>query len=140
MSDSTSSPINIPKKVTKSKFSFNEPPSDASHYYFELEIEINGEKKTFKKIEDKKYTLFFDVDQNIRYNDINDFKVTIAKFPNSDFIPTVLKGKIQQELNSYSLKENNIYIEFTQNDMGFTMCNCYYAGIDFTQMFISPPN
>jgi hypothetical protein len=140
MSDSKTSPINIPKKYTKSKFSFNEPPSDSSHYFFELDIDVNGIKKKFKKIEDKKYTNFIDIKDNIKYNELGLFEVKISKFPNTDFSPKILKDKIEQNNNSYSIKKNDIYIEFTKNDLGNTICNCYYAGIDFTQMFISPPN
>ncbi len=49
MSDFVSSPIDIPKKYTKSKFSFNVPPSDSTKLLFELEIEINNKKKNLQK-------------------------------------------------------------------------------------------
>jgi hypothetical protein len=141
MSGFQSSPINIPKKHSKSKFSFNYPPSDSSNYYFELELILNNsEKKMFRKIENRKYCHIIELDDKIFYNDIKNFKITILKIPQRDNAMSIMKDNIKNNESNYSKKENDIYIEFTKNSVGFAICTCYFVGVDFTDTFISPPN
>ena len=136
-----SSPINIPKKYTKSKYSFNAPPSDSSNFYYELEILFeNNKKKMFRKILDKKYADLIELHDKIKYSDLKSFKIEITKIPNRDNRSYIMKDKINKNLNHFSKKNDDIYIEFSKNNIGYTMCTCYYAGIDFTETFISPPN
>lgn len=137
-----SSPINIPiKKYTKSKYSFNMPPSDSSSYFFELEITMNNyKKKTFRKIEKKKYSDLIKLDDKILYSELIKFNIKITKVPSRDNKVFYMEESIDKNLNHFSKKNNDIYIEFSKNNIGHTMCTCYYAGIDFTETFISPPN
>ena len=136
-----SSPINIPKKYSKSKYSFNVPPSDSSNFYYELEIEFeNKEKKMFRKILDKKYADLIKLEDKIKYSDLTNFKVEITKIPNRENRSYVMSDKIDKKLNHFSKKNDDIYIEFSKNNIGYTMCSVYYAGVDFTETFISPPN
>ena len=51
-----------------------------------------------------------------------------------------MEDVFNKKSNHYSNKNNDIYIEFSKNSVGLTLCTCYYAGIDFTETFISPPN
>jgi hypothetical protein len=141
MSGFQSSPINIPKKRSKSKFSFNYPPSDSSSYYFELELDLNNsKKKMFRKIVDRKYCHLVELDDKIDYNNIKKFKITILKIPQRDSGISIMQDTIKDSESNYSKKENDIYIEFTKNNVGFTVCTCYFVGVDFTNTFISPPN
>ena len=140
MTDSRSSPIQIPKKYVKSNYSFNAPPSDFTKMLFELEIKINDKIKTFRNFEESKWTNFININDKILYKELGDFKVSITKIPSVENSTQTFKNKINKNQNSYSTKENDIYIEFTKNDIGYTICNCYYVGINFTDMFISPPN
>lgn len=141
MSDIKSSPIDIPKKKhSKSTYSFNEPPSDSSTYLFELELFVKKEKKTYRKIENKKYTQFLDVEDRINYKDISKFKVIISKIPSREGVIYNLESKINHKMNYYNERNNDIYIEFTKNVNGFTLCSCYFVGVDFSQIMISPPH
>ena len=141
MTDSRSSPINIPKKYTKSKYSFNVPPSDSSTFFFELEIEFNdNKKKMFRKIEDKKYSNLILLEDNIEYSKLKKFNISITKIPSHDTKKYYMEDTFNKKSNYYSNKNNDIYIEFSKNSVGLTLCNCYYAGIDFTETFVSPPN
>lgn len=136
-----SSPINIPKKHSKSKFSFNLPPSDCQSYFFNLEINFfNGKKKTFKKIVDKKYAQLIDVDDKIKYSEIKNFIATITKIPNHDSKQIILNGDINHDVSNFTKNGDDVYIEFSKNNLSLTLCTCYYIGVDFSQMFISPPN
>jgi len=141
MSEFQSSPINIPKKHSKSKFSFNYPPSDSASYYFELEITFNNlEKKMFRKIENRKYCHLIEINDKIQYKDLQKFKVTIIKIPQRDSPQYIMENDLNKDVTNFSKKENDIYIEFSKNNLGLTICTCYFAGIDFTDTFISPPN
>ena len=136
-----SSPINIPNKHSKSKFSFNLPPSDCQSYFFNLEIKLfNKEKKTFKKIVDRKYAQLIDVDDKIKYNEIKEFTANVIKIPNHDTKQIHLSGKINHDVSNFTQNGDDIYIEFSKNSFDLTLCTCYYIGVDFSQMFISPPN
>lgn len=136
-----SSPINIPKKYTKSNYSFNVPPSDSSKFYYELEIVFeDNKKKMFRKILDKKYADLIELTHKIKYSDLKNFTIEITKIPNRDNRPYIMKDKINKNLNHFSKKSDDIYIEFSKNNIGYTICTCYYAGVDFTETFISPPN
>lgn len=136
-----SSPINIPTKHSKSKFSFNLPPSDCQSYFFNLEINFfNGEKKTFKKIVDRKYAQLIDVEDKIKYSEIKNFSATVIKIPSHDSKQIFLNGDINHNVSNFTQNGEDIYIEFSKNSLSLTLCTCYYIGVDFSQMFISPPN
>jgi hypothetical protein len=136
-----SSPINIPIKHSKSKFSFNLPPSDCQSYFFNLEINFfNGKKKTFKKIVDRKYAQLIDENDKINYGEIKNFKATIIKIPTHDTKELILNGDINHNVTNFTKNAEDIYIEFSKNSLNLTLCTCYYIGIDFSQTFISPPN
>ena len=51
-----------------------------------------------------------------------------------------MKGSINHDLSNFTQKDENFYIEFSKNNKGNTICSCYFIGIDFNSMFISPPN
>ena len=136
-----SSPINIPVKHSKSKFSFNLPPSDCTSYFFSLDIEFfDGNKKTFKKIVDRKYAQLIDIDDRIDYTKIKNFNVTILKIPARDSKKIVINGIINHNVSNFTQNGDDIYIEFSKNSLNLTMCTCYYIGVDFSEIFISPPN
>lgn len=136
-----SSPINIPIKHSKSKFSFNVPPSDCTNFFFNLEINLfNGNKKTFKKIVDRKYAQLIDIDDKIYYNDIKNFRATIIKLPARESKEITLNGDINHNVSYFTQNGNDMYIEFSKNSLNIAICSCYYIGVDFSQIFISPPN
>ena len=136
-----SSPINIPIKHSKSKFSFNVPPSDCTNYFFSLNIEFfDGNKKTFKKIVDRKYAQLIDIDDKIDYTKMKNFNASILKIPSRDNKEILLNGKINHDVSNFTQKGDDIYIEFSKNSFNLAMCSCYYIGVDFSEIFISPPN
>ena len=49
-------------------------------------------------------------------------------------------GEICHDSSTFTQKDENFYIEFSQNNNGNAICTCYFIGVDFNTMFISPPN
>ena len=135
-------PIPIPKKkYTSSRFSFNQPPSGNEKFFFTLKITLsNGEKKTFRKLENKKYTTLIDESHKIKFNDLDKIKVMIDKVPSNDNKEREIECNIDHNSNIFTKKLNDIYIEVTKNSLDFIICKCYYIGVDFDNVFISPPN
>ena len=140
MSSPRSSPINIPKKPVKSKFSFNNPPSDTLSYFFDLEINYDNKKKTFRKISNRKYLLMIDENDKLKYDKISDFKLTMTKIPQCDNKVYVIESKVNQKTSNHSESSDNLYVEITKNFNNDLLFNVYYIGVDLAETFISPPN
>jgi len=129
----------IPIKYTKSYHSFSDPSSPNNKYLFCLELGLKKSFKNINKIESKKYSYIVDIDDNILYSDINYFNIFVAELPfNGQNYQ--MKGKIDHTLSTFSQKDENFYIEFSQNNNGSAICTCYFTGVDFNTIFVSPPN
>ncbi len=136
-----SKPIPIKRPHVPSKYSFNNPPNDNTTYFYELILTfVDNSKKIFKKFDINKYTHLIELDDKIEYSKIKNFNITISKIPNSGIYKKTLCSNIDQNLSSFTKKENDIFIEFSKNGLDYTMCSCYYIGVDFSNIFISPPN
>lgn len=134
-----SKPISI--KYTSSKYSFNDPSFNDSSYLFNLKITIEDNTvKNFTKIEKKKYSNLIELCDNINYSKIKDFKINVIKIPSTEPNEFILESNFNNDTNSFSKRSEDIYIEFTQNNNNITICNCYFIGVDFNSIFISPPN
>lgn len=150
-----------PIKYSKSWHSFSNPSTNSQKYFFELFINYNGEKKIFRKIEDNKKTNLININHEIKFSNIKDFTLSISALPSEfNFIKTnnlfntellikaaskkidlcKMNGIINQNQSSYTQNNEESLIEFSQNSNGYTICNCFYLGIDNLQMCISPPN
>jgi len=136
-----SKPIPIKRQHVPSKYSFNNPPNDNTTYFYELILTFNdNSKKTFKKIDTKKYTQLIELNDQIEYSKIKSFYITISKIPAYGICDKTLSCNIDQNISSFTKRENDIFIEFSKNGVDYTMCSCYYVGVDFSNIFISPPN
>lgn len=134
-----SKPISI--KYSPSKYSFNNPSFNDSSYLFNLKITFEDNKiENFTKIEKKKYSNLIELDDKILYSKIKSFKINIIKIPNLEKKDYILESDFNKDSNSFSKRSEDIYIEFTQNNNNLTICNCYFVGVDFNSIFISPPN
>jgi len=141
MSDIKTVAIPIPIKYSKSWHSFSDPNSQIQKYLFELIIFMtNGEKKIFRNLESNKHSSLISIRNQIKFSNINTFKVCVSKLPDDYSFNYEMEGIINHNNSSYSQQDGNIYIEFSQNSNGFTLCNCSFIGIDFNKICISPPN
>lgn len=130
----------IPIKYTKSYHGFNDPSKPEKKYLFCLELGLNSKSiKNFTKIEDNKYSYMIDIEDNINYGEMINFNVFVSELPfNGQSFS--MNGVINHSLSNFTQKDENFYIEFSQNNTGNTICTCYFTGVDFNTMFVSPPN
>lgn len=156
------SSIPIPIKYSKSWNSFSYPNNNTQKFLFELSIQFSDDNiKTFRKIEDNKKANLISLSHQIKFNDIKKFNVTISIIPseynylNSDFISNTniidkiankkiekchLAGILNQEQSYYSQNDEEAMVEFSQNSLGYTICNCFFLGEDDNYIGVSPPN
>lgn len=134
-----SNPVQI--KYTKNQHGFSDPNNDSCRYLFELII--NGQnigKKYFRNLEENKYCHMIKLSHKIKLSDIQNYKASISIHPSDSQSSFEIEGQINQYESSSIQRSDNIYIEFTKNDMGYTMCSCFYTGLDQNKIFASPPN
>jgi hypothetical protein len=132
-------PITI--KYAKNIHDFSNPNNETSNYLFELII--NGQtigKKYFRNLEKSKYSHLIKLNHKIKLSEINSYKVSVSIYPTNLPIIYELEGQINKEQSNSTHHSNNLYIEFTKNDMGFTLCSCFYKGLDHNKIFVTPPN
>ena len=113
-----------------------------NQYIFSLVINGNNipENLTFKNIEQNKYSHLIKLGNNIKLKDIKNYKVKISVISNNIINEYELEDDIEHNRKCSIHKNNNIFIEFTQNDNGITLCSCFYIGLDYNRLFVSPPN
>jgi hypothetical protein len=132
-------PISI--NYFKNFHGFSDPSDSTSKYLFELVI--NGKKigkKYFRNLEEIKYSHLIKTTHKILLESIESYKASVSILPGDNPISHELEGQINQEESSSTQRSNNMYIEFTKNDMGYTLCSCFYTGLDYNNIFASPPN
>ena len=131
----------IPIKYAKSCYGFSDSNNDTSRYLFELVI--NGQiigKKYFRNLEEIKYSHLIKLNHRIKLSDIRSYKASVSIYPSENLQTYELEGEINQDESSSTQRSENLYIEFTKNDIGYTMCSCFYTGMDQNKIFASPPN
>ena len=73
----------------------------------------DGTKRNFFKIEKKKFSDLICISDNIDYNQIDSYNIEISKIPlRNKFFK--IEEYFNDEINSYSKRSNDIYIEFTK--------------------------
>ena len=130
----------IPITYTKSYHGFSEPPNSNNRYLFCLELGMSDKSiKNFNKIENKKYSYIVEIDDNIKFQQIESFNIYVSEIP---FVGNnySMFGKIDHDYSTFTQKDENFYIEFSTNNNKDTICTCYFTGVDFDTMFVSPPN
>jgi hypothetical protein len=113
--------------------------NNSTQYIFLLNI--YGKKNiSFKKIEDNKYSHIITLDDKIKLNNIESYKLSVYVSNNNIDTKFELEGDINHEQTSSTERNNNLYIEFSQNENGDALCTCFYTGLDYNKLFVSPPN
>tara|TARA_Y100000589_G_C26706899_1_gene448066 strand:+ start:120 stop:548 length:429 start_codon:yes stop_codon:yes gene_type:complete len=130
----------IPINYTKSCYSFSDPSGPKKNYLFSLDLTLkNGSLRRFNKLESSKYSYIVDIDDEVNYTDITRFNVNVTELPTTENTYS-MNGLICHDSSTFTQKDENFYIEFSQNNNGNAICTCYFIGVDFNTMFISPPN
>jgi hypothetical protein len=130
---SSTKPINI-------IFGNNKDNNDFIQCIFELTLHLKDNTvKNFKEISYAKYCNIF------TYMNLIPFKL-IKKYTLNIILIKLHKNTISIENNfileddTHIFKNEDVYIEFTQNNEGMTNCCCYLTSFDNTRLFITPPN
>jgi hypothetical protein len=131
-------PISI-NKPNKIKYSFNDNPNNQT-FMFELIIRLKSIQNDIiiRKIEKTKYSDILLENNSINYSDIEYFELKAIDLNNNN--QYILVDNFNNKSNSFSKNDNNLYIEFSHNSMGFAIATCYIMGIDINSFIISPPN
>jgi hypothetical protein len=125
----------------KNYHGFSDSNNDILQYLFELIIQTKfGDIKYFRNLEDNKYSNLIKLEHKIKLNDIKSYKASLSLIPSKNSDICELEGDINQNESSSTNNKNNLYIEFTKNNSGYTLCSCFYTGMDQYQIFASPPN
>ena len=95
--------------------------------------------KYFRSLEDNKYSHLIKLNHMIKLKDIKSYTATLTIIPSDLQHNFELEGIINKNESSSTQRSMNMYIEFTQNDMGNAMCSCFYTGLDHNKIFASPP-
>ena len=133
--------IPSPTKYAKNYHGFSDSNNETIRYLFELVI--NGEvitKKQFRNLEEVKYSHLIKLNHKILLSNIDSYKASVCIYPSNDKEIYEIEGEINKNESSSTQRSNNMYIEFTKNDMGYAMCSCFYTGFDNNKIFVSPPN
>jgi len=139
MSEIISVPIPIPIKYSKSCHSFSNPNNQTQNYLFELIIDLNNkDKKIFIGLESDKHCKLINTKDQIKFDEIKTFRIIVKRIPEE--MNYQMEGKITSDQSFYTQNNENLFIEFSQNSSGYTICNCSFVGYDFFKICASPPN
>ena len=131
----------IPIKSSKNCYGFADFNNNMPLYLFELTI--NGEnigRKYFKNLEEMKYSHLIKLDHKIILENIEKYKLLVSVYQSDIDYVYELEGKINKYYSSSIARNNDLYIEFTKNSLGYALCSCFYTGLDQNKIFASPPN
>jgi len=130
----------IPIKYKNNNHGFSDF-NNISQYIFSLTINSkNINNMIFKNIENNKYSHLIKLDNQIKLSDIESYKVSVKVLSSNIIFDFELEGEILHTQSSSTERNSDLYIEFTQNENGYTLCTCFYTGLDYNKLFVSPPN
>lgn len=131
----------IPNK-NKYNINYNNFFYESPQYIFTLELVLYNECKhiIIKNIEHTKYSHLIKLDNQIKLDYIKSYYVSVKIISNNIIYDFELEGNIIHKQTTSTNRNNNLYIEFTQNKNGYTLCSCFYTGLDYDKLFVSPPN
>jgi hypothetical protein len=133
LSKETTQPILIsPQSVSYSLSSL----SFDNIYFFKLKITINGKDMFFHTSESKKYSNIIKSSHQIKYEDVNYYQIIVNSLEST----FQLDGNINHHLSCFTGQTNKLFIEFSQDNLGYLNCTCYFLESDMNTLCISPPN
>jgi hypothetical protein len=106
------------------------------HCIFDLTLYLKDMIKEFHEISYSKHCTIINSSDLVNFNEIERYTLKVTVFNPKD---TVTIQNIFNIDNSI-YKNDDIYIEFTQNQDGYTSCCCNLITFDNNKLFITPPN
>ena len=111
------------KKSEQSKYTYRTVEDDSQIFIFELVLKNNiNESNTIRKLMKHTTGSLITLEDNIIYNDIEKFKLTIIdiNFPDK---PIVIKQTIDHNLSTNIFLNENVYIEISQTFNNIMLIN-----------------
>ena len=107
---------------------------------FELTLTlVDDTTLVFKDILYSKYCNIFNYSDMIQFKLIKKYilKITVINITKEIY---TTKQDFDVEKDTYIYKNEDMYIEFTRNNDGYTNCCCYLIILDNSRLFVTPPN
>ncbi len=132
----TSEPIPIPSPTKISSYTLSNDSFDKL-YCFDLKIITrNNNCESFSCYNTKEYANLIKTSHKLEFNNLDKYEINVIHGDNS----FKLKGEINNNMSSYVDKNDNLFIEFSQDAFGHTDCTCYFLKKNIDFLCISPPN
>ena len=87
-------------------------------YLFELKLTLEEEIKMIKRVENKNESELLSEESDIDYKDIEKFNLTVLKISGQNINDYSLSGKIDRKRKNMSFSNDNLFIEFCENESG----------------------
>ena len=131
----------IPINTVRSLYGFSAPFKNPNKYYFELYVIFkDNSSKVFRKIDDKKYADLIDLKDEIIFSELKSYNLKVTQIPDNIDKVCTLSGQIFDDKSCHVQNTKDLYIEFSKNDLGLTLCLCHFLGSDITTYGVTPPN
>jgi hypothetical protein len=105
------------KKTDQSKYTYKSSEDNSQIFIFELILKGNDTNTIIRKIKKNSYDTLISIDDNINYNTVEKFKLTIIDINNPNK-PIILKHHINHDLSTNVFLNDIIYIEtYPSNNM-----------------------
>lgn len=131
----------IPINYTKSIYGFSSPFNFNNKYLFDLTIKFKDKKEiSFKRLEDKKKSAIINIDDNVEFKNLDTFDLSVTLIPDGIEDSHIMTGKIPHDVTSHIQNDEKLFLEFSQNETGKTICYCYFLGNDIIHYGVTPPN
>tara|TARA_Y100000389_G_C17215922_1_gene390858 strand:- start:242 stop:688 length:447 start_codon:yes stop_codon:yes gene_type:complete len=105
-------------------------------YLFELKLTLEEEIKMIKKVENKNESELLSEEGDIDYKDIEKFNLTVLKISGQNINDYSLSGKIDRKRKNMSFSNDNLFIEFCENESGKCICKTQFLSNDELSMVL----
>ena len=134
--NTSTKPILIPTLTKDTSYTLSSDSFDKI-YCFDLKITTkNNNCKSFSCYNTKEYANLIKTYHKIEFDDLDKYEINVI-YCDTSF---KLKGEINNNMSSYIDKNDNLFIEFSQDAFGHTVCTCYFLKKNINCLCISPPN
>ena len=136
---STSIPILIPQNISNNNLQNYNLYNDTFDNFYRFNLKIvtnNNNEQIFSSYNNKEYANLIKTSYHIEFNNLKQYEINI--FHKDQFF--ILKGKVNNDLSTFVDKNENIFIEFSQDCSGNTDCTCFFLNKNIDNLCISPPN
>jgi len=136
---SKSIPIPIAKNTSNNNLQNYNLYNDTFDNFYRFNLKIvtnNNNEQVFSSSNNKEYANLIKTSYQIEFSNLKQYEINI--FHKEQFF--ILKGEVNNNLSTFVDKNENIFIEFSQDCSGNTDCTCFFLKKNIDNLCISPPN